>query len=40
MRTEFTTIEYVLAIIKLGVLTGILMVMIGILVYEYRKFKP
>jgi hypothetical protein len=40
MKTEFTTIEYVLAIIKLGVLSGMLILMAGLLINEYRKFKP
>jgi hypothetical protein len=40
MKTEFTTIEYVIAIIKLGVLFGMLVTMVGVFINEYRKFKP
>jgi hypothetical protein len=39
MKPEFTIVEYVIAGIKLGILSASLIIMIGLLIRDFRRFK-
>jgi hypothetical protein len=40
MKPEFTIIEYVIAGIKLGVLSALLITMVALVVRDFRRFRP